>query len=57
MYKKGEVSYVPLPLPDRVQLPDGEALQAAQAFRDYLRKRHSVRDYSDRPVSKEIITA
>ena len=57
MYKKGEVSYVPLPLPDRVQLPDGDALQAAQSFRDYLRKRHSVRDYSDRSVPKEIIMA
>ena len=57
MYKKGEVSYVPLPLPHRVQLPDGDALKAALSFRDYVRKRHSVRDYSDRPVPKEIITA
>ncbi|MBW0159445.1 nitroreductase family protein [Sedimentimonas flavescens] len=57
MFKKGEVSYKPLPLPDRVQLPDAEALKAVEAFRDYMRKRHSVRDYSDRPVPKEIITA
>ncbi|WP_425098686.1 nitroreductase family protein [Tropicibacter sp. S64] len=57
MYKKGEVSYEPLPLPDRVQQPDDAALAAVQAFRDYMRKRHSVRDYSDRPVPREIITA
>ena len=57
MYKKGEISYEPLPLPDRVQKPDVEALQAVEAFRDYMRKRHSVRDYSDRPVPREIITA
>jgi len=57
MYKKGEISYEPLPLPDRVQKPDAEALQAVEAFRDYMRKRHSVRDYSDRPVPREIITA
>lgn len=57
MYKKGEISYEPLPLPDRVQRPDQEAIEAARAFRDYMRKRHSVREYSDRPVPKEIITA
>lgn len=57
MYKKGEVSYQPLPLPDRVQLPLGEALTAAKGFRDYMRKRHSVRDFSDHPIPQEIITA
>lgn len=57
MYKKGEVSYTPLPLPDRVQLPDPEARAAVVAFRDYMRKRHSVRDFSDRQVPKDIITA
>ena len=30
MYRKGEVSYQPLALPDRVQVPDDQAL--AQAF-------------------------
>lgn len=29
MYRKGEVSYQALPLPDRVQLPDDQALAAA----------------------------
>jgi iodotyrosine deiodinase len=57
MYKKGEITYEPLPLPDRVQKPDGEAFAAVSAFRDYMRKRHSVRDYSDRSVPREIITA
>lgn len=57
MFKKGDVTYQPLPLPDRVQLPDDKAVKAVEQFRDYMRKRHSVRDYSDRPVPKEIITA
>lgn len=57
MFKKGDVTYQPLPLPDRVQLPDEKAVKAVEQFRDYMRKRHSVRDYSDRPVPKEIITA
>lgn len=57
MYRKGEVSYQALPLPDRVEMPDDQALAAAEAFRDYMRKRHSVRDYSDRPVPEAILTA
>jgi iodotyrosine deiodinase len=57
MYRKGEVHYQPLPLPDRVQKPDDEALAAAEAFRDYMRKRHSVRHYSPRPVPEAVLTA
>ena len=43
MYKKGEVQYQALPLPDRVQLDPDDAIAASTAFRDYMRKRHSVR--------------
>ncbi len=57
MYRKGEVHYEPVPLPDRVQLPDPEALYAAEAFRDYMKRRHSVRQYSDRPVPEAVIAA
>lgn len=57
MYKKGEVKYEALPLPDRVQKPDDQALQSAEAFRDYMRKRHSVRQFSTRPVPEAVITA
>lgn len=49
--------YRALPLPDRVQLPDDEALAAAEEFRDYMKKRHSVRDFSPRPVPAEVIAA
>ncbi|HLQ18653.1 MAG TPA: nitroreductase family protein [Tabrizicola sp.] len=57
MYRKGEVSYQPLPLPDRVQLDDDESLKAVERFRDFMRKRHSVRDYSTRPVPEAAIAA
>lgn len=57
MYRKGEVSYQALPLPDRVQLPDDQALASAEAFRDYMKRRHSVRQYSIRPVPQAVITA
>ncbi len=53
----GPISYQPLPLPDRVQRPDGETLAAAEAFLAYMRKRHSVRDYSSRPVPEAVIAA
>jgi len=51
------VTYQPLPLPDRVQLADAEAIAAADRFLAYMRKRHSVRDYSPRPVPEAVITA
>lgn len=55
MYRKGEVRYEPLPLPDRVRLPDGADGPAAEAFRATMRKRHSVRDFSDAPVPETVI--
>lgn len=57
MYRKGEVSYQPLALPDRVQQDDAGSLAAAEAFLTYMKKRHSVRDYSPRPVAAEVIAA
>ncbi len=53
----GEVRYEPLPLPDRVQVPEAEALRAAEAFRDHMRRRHSVRQYAARPVPEAVIVA
>ncbi len=57
MYREGDVSYHPLPLPDRVQKPVAEALADVTAFADYMKKRHSVRQYSHQPVSEAVITA
>lgn len=57
MYRKGEVTYQPLPLPDRVQKPADQALADAQAFRDYMKKRHSVRDFAPTPVPEAVIRA
>jgi nitroreductase len=57
MYRKGEVSYQALPLPDRVQLPEDHALRAAETFRDYMKKRHSVRQYAPEPVPEAVLTA
>ncbi len=57
MYRKGEVTYQALALPDRVQLDANASLNAATGFLAYLRKRHSVRDFSAQEVSEAVITA
>ena len=57
MYRKGEVTYQALALPDRVQMPDDQALKAAETFRDYMKRRHSVRQYASRPVPEAVLTA
>ena len=51
------MTYKPVPLPDHVQLPPAESLTQVESFRDYMRQRHSVRDFSDAPVSREVIEA
>ena len=57
MFHDQDATYRPLPLPDRVQLSESDALAAATGFRDYMRKRHSVRDFSPRPVPEATIRA
>lgn len=57
MYRKGEVTYRPMPLPDRVQLDPAESLAATEAFLGYMRKRHSVRQFSTREVPEAVIAA
>ena len=47
--------YEPIKLPDRVQLSEEEAIQKSQIFFDYTCKRHSVRDFSGKPIPKQII--
>ena len=57
MYRKGEVSYQALPLPDRAHLDEAGSLAGAQDFLAFMRKRHSVRDYSTKPVPEAVIAA
>ncbi len=57
MYERDKVVYEPLALPDRVTLEPAASLQQAQAFLAYMRKRHSVRDFSAAPVAEAVIAA
>lgn len=49
------MSYEPLALPDRVQLTPDQATKASKDFLAYMKKRHSVRDYANTPVPREVI--
>lgn len=49
------MTYVPVPLPDRMDLSDAEMLANARAFYDEIKRRHTVRDFSGKPVPREVI--
>ncbi|MCJ8340971.1 MAG: nitroreductase family protein [Pseudomonadales bacterium] len=42
-------------LPDYIEYPESEMLERSEKFYLDLRRRHTVRDFSDRPVPREII--
>ncbi|MEM1005405.1 MAG: nitroreductase family protein [Pseudomonadota bacterium] len=55
MFSRDTLNYDPIPLPDRCEISDAHMEQAAQAFFDKMRQRHSVRDFTPRPVAREVI--
>lgn len=57
MFSLKDLKYQPIPLPDRIDMPDTDMIVAAQTYYQTMRRRHSVRDFCDRPVPKEIIAA
>jgi nitroreductase len=44
-----------IPLPNFVRRPESELLSRASEFRAEMEQRRTVRDFSDRPVSREVI--
>lgn len=55
MFARKSLTYAALPLPDRVAMSDAEMLAAARAFCETMRRRHTVRDFTDRPVPRAVI--
>ncbi|WP_026758595.1 nitroreductase family protein [Sediminimonas qiaohouensis] len=49
--------YEAVPLPDRREISDDEMLQEAEEFLARAKTRHSIREYSDRPVQRAVIDA
>jgi nitroreductase len=55
MFAKEKMSYDAIPLPDHSQITDADAQKSASEFRSFMAKRHSIRDFTDRAVPRDII--
>jgi len=55
MFARDHIEYQPADLPDRMDYSAEKSLKEAKAFYDRMKRRHTVRDYSDTPVSREVI--
>jgi iodotyrosine deiodinase len=51
------MSYVPVPLPDRMVFTDAEMRDRAEDFYAEIRRRHTVREFADTPVPRAVIEA
>ena len=50
-----DASYEPVPYPEHREYADDEMIARAGAFYTHMKRRHTVRDFSERPVSREVI--
>ena len=55
MFIKKNLKYEKIPVPDKVSLSDKDMRIAINDFTNYMLKRHTIRDFSDRKVDFEII--
>jgi nitroreductase len=55
MFAKIALRYEPLQLPDRRSFSDQQMQVAVDVFYDCIRRRHTVRDFSERPVALSVI--
>ena len=49
------VAYDAIPLPDRADLSDAEMIARSKAVLADMRRRHTVREFSDAPVPREVV--
>lgn len=47
--------YKALPIPDRWEMSDDEMIKNSEDFYELMKKRHTIREYSSRPVPREVI--
>ena len=55
MFSKKNLKYLKIPVPHIVSTTDEEMLSSISQFKDFMFKRHTIRDFSDREVDFEII--
>ncbi|WP_010188487.1 nitroreductase family protein [Sphingomonas sp. PAMC 26605] len=49
------MAYETVPLPHRMELSDAEMIARAKGFYQEIKRRHTVRDFSDKPVPRAVI--
>ena len=49
------MSYLPIPLPDRLRMSEELTETVSSNYLNYMKKRHSVRDFSREPISDRVI--
>lgn len=57
MFSKDNLPHEPIALPDRLDYDDDEMLARVTAYFELMKKRHSVREFSTRPVARAVIEA
>lgn len=55
MFAKQDLKFDPVALPDHVSLSDEDMRAATVEFLAHMRKRHSVREFTDQPVPQNVI--
>ena len=55
MFARDHIEYKAADLPDRLDYSAEKSLDEAKTFYDRMKRRHTVRDYSNQPVSREVI--
>lgn len=55
MFSQDFLSYDPLPLPDRAAYTDAQMQEKATEFLAHMQRRHTVRDFTDQPVPRQVI--
>ena len=55
MFARDHLEYKAIPLPDWHDMSDEQMRTAAIEFYDFMRKRHSIRDFSERAVPRSVI--
>jgi nitroreductase len=55
MFAKSALSYAPQPLPDRADYSDAEMLARATEHLEHMQRRHTVRDFTNQPVPRDVI--
>ena len=55
MFIREKLQYQPQPLPDRTVMSDADSIAAADTYLQHMKTRHTVRDFSNRPVPRQIV--